>query len=145
MCPEFAESLCEKIDAEKSKMNGAQRHQVYLFSQLFKFDAPKSLEEFKAEKQTESKSEVDFFAKIDPKALLARQYFIECTGSYVDGYDSATNTIILFDGPSHFLSNGAYNGSNSLLNKIWLENGYNVKRYNASGEITINLSAVAKL
>jgi very-short-patch-repair endonuclease len=90
------------------------------------------IEEFKGRQeknniisQTE-KSVMASLKKINNK--FTPSTFIPEIASVVDFYDSSTKTILQFDGPSHFLSNGEVNGSTRFQTRILEESGYTVFR-----------------
>ncbi len=59
---------------------------------------------------------------------FSQSVYIPEVASIVDFYDSATKTILQFDGPFHFLSDGTYDGSSVFQERLLKEFGYKVKR-----------------
>ena len=115
----------------------AEKHQLFLANQHFSPDWRILTHNEKAAVLTaarkdeikQSKMEVKFSRRLlslDPH--FESSVFIEEVASFVDLFSSEQKRVIQFDGPSHFLSNGMYDGSSQFQSRLLRKFGYNVDR-----------------
>lgn len=129
------------VEGFSNKLKPEAKHQIFLFHQHLKqkhasFLTDKVLtswtpqiEEFiiNGNKVSQAeKSVCDTLKKV--KSSFEQSVYIPEIASMIDFYDKNTKTIIQFDGPFHFLSDGSYDGSSVFQDRLLREFGYNVKR-----------------
>lgn len=129
------------VEGFSDQLKPEAKHQIFLFHQHLKqknvpFLTDKILISWTSEikefiingnkvSQTET-SVYDTLKKIKPS--FKQSVYIPKIASTVDFYDEATRTILQFDGPFHFLSDGSYDGSSAFQEKLLKGFGYKVKR-----------------
>ncbi len=119
-----------------------QKHQLFLFSKFQEMSGKPSflseeilarwMEEFQSRATTHNQTSVSEKAVGKTLTKLRPEFeassFIPEMVSVVDFYNAGTKNILQFDGPTHFLSDGSFNGSTAFQTRLLKHFGYCVLR-----------------
>ena len=130
------------ILSKKDSFLREEKHQLFLFSKFQEMSGKPSfltkeilarwMEEFQSYVTTHNQTSASEKAvgkgltKLNAKFEASR--FIPEIGAVVDFYNAGTRTILQFDGPTHFLSDGSPNGSTAFQTRLLKQFGYRVLR-----------------